>query len=179
MVEQVRHPMMMSALLVDAASVHLADQGVPLLPSRPPLPSLPPPPLLAQPGFHAARTSLQPSNRASIPTILGLTPSLHHTDLTIIWAQGPTQPLSSMVPRLLSHSGGGGRNWIPGQCGVNPASYWSNLPTWLLIGRKLSAILFQVVSISCYSLAMVMRLMNHRLGLCFRSVLVSSIARLS
>ena len=53
MVEQVRHTMMDPGLLIDAA-VHLADQGVPLLPPRPPLPSLPPPPLLAQPGFHAA-----------------------------------------------------------------------------------------------------------------------------
>ena len=137
MVEQIRHPVM-AALLIDAA-VHLADQGVPLLPPRPPLPSLPPPPLLAQPGFHAARTSLQGTNRASIPRILGLTPSLHHNDLTIIWAQGPTQPLSSMVPRLLSH-GGGGRNWIPGQCGVNLVSYWSDGLSCFLIGRKLSAI---------------------------------------
>ena len=131
MVEQVTHTMMDSGLLIDAA-VHLADQGVPLLPPRPPLSSLPPPPLLAQPSFHAARTSLQPTN-PSIPTILGLTPSLHHMNLTIIWAQGPAQPLSSMVRRLLSH-GGGGRNWIPGQCGVNPVSYWSDGTSWLLIG---------------------------------------------
>ena len=126
-VEQVRHPVVALALLIDAP-VHLVDQGVPLLPPRPPLPSLPPPPLLAQPSLHAARTSLQGTD-----SILGLTPSLHHTDLTIIWAQGPTQPLSSMVPRLLSH-GGGGRNWIPGQCGVNPVSYWSNATSCFLIG---------------------------------------------
>ena len=91
MVEQVRHTMD-AALLIDAA-VHLADQGVPLLPPRPPLPSLPPPPLLAQPSFHAARTSLQPTNRASIPTILPLTPSLHHNNLTIIWSPDYVLPL--------------------------------------------------------------------------------------
>ena len=87
MVEQVRHTMVDPGLLIDAA-VHLADQGVPLLPPRPPLPSLPPPPLLAQPSLHAARTSLQATN-----TILGLTPSLHHTDLTIIWSPDYVLPL--------------------------------------------------------------------------------------
>ena len=92
MVEQVGHTMVDSGLLIDAA-VHLADQGVPLLPPRPPLPSLPPPPLLAQPSLHAARTSLQATNRASIPSILGFTPSLHHTDLTIIWAPDYVLPL--------------------------------------------------------------------------------------
>ena len=86
MVEQVGHPVM-AALLIDAP-VHLADQGVPLLPPRPPLPSLPPPPLLAQPSLHAARTSLQATN-----SILGLTPSLHHTDLTIIWSPDYVLPL--------------------------------------------------------------------------------------
>ena len=91
MVEQVGHPVM-AALLIDAP-VHLADQGVPLLPPRPPLPSLPPPPLLAQPGFHAAGPPLQGANRTSIPSILGFTPSLHHTDLTIIWAPDYVLPL--------------------------------------------------------------------------------------
>ena len=86
-VEQVRHPVVALALLIDA-TVHLVDQGVPLLPPRPPLPSLPPPPLLAQPSLHAARTSLQATN-----TILGLTPSLHHTDLTIIWSPDYVLPL--------------------------------------------------------------------------------------
>ena len=76
----------MMGLLIDAA-VHLADQGVPLLPPRPPLPPLPPPPLLAQSSFHAARTSLQTTN------ILGLTPSLHYIDLTIIWSTDYVLPL--------------------------------------------------------------------------------------
>ena len=100
-VEQVGH--VDTSLLIDAPTVHLADQRVPVLPPCPPLPPLSPPPLLAETSFHAARATLQ-CPKGSIPS-LGLTPSFHHTDHTIIGTQGPTQPLSSMVPRLLSHGG--------------------------------------------------------------------------
>ena len=128
-VEQVGH--VDTSLLIDAPTVHLADQRVPLLPPCPPLPPLSPPPLLAETSFHAARATLQ-CPKGSIPSVR-LTPSFHHTDHTIIGTQGPTQPLSSMVPRLLSH-GGGGRNWIPGRCGVNLVSYWSDATSSFLIG---------------------------------------------
>ena len=132
MVEQVRHTMD-AALLIDAA-VHLADQGVPLLPPRPPLPSLPPPPLLAQPSFHAARTSLQPTNRASIPTILGLTPSLHHNNLTIIWAENQHN-LSGQWSHVYCHTVVEEGTGLPGSAAkVNLVSYWSDATNCALIG---------------------------------------------
>ena len=132
--EQVGH--VDTSLLIDAPTVHLADQRVPVLPPCPPLPPLSPPPLLAETSFHAAGTTLQ-CPEGSIPS-LGLTPSFHHTDHTIIGTQGPTQPLSSMVPRLLSH--GGGKELDSGRCGENPVSHWSIRSTRLRIGWKPSAI---------------------------------------
>ena len=71
------------------------------------------------PGFRRGLQSQQPGIHSLPP---------YHFDLKIIWAKknkGDAQPPLSMVPGLLSH-GGGGRNWIPGQCGVNLASYWSS-----------------------------------------------------
>ena len=73
--EEVGH--MVDPLVVDAAAVHLAYQGVPLLPSCPSLPPLSPPSLLAQPSFQAAGTTLQGSGGGSSPNNLGFTPSLH------------------------------------------------------------------------------------------------------
>ena len=134
-VEEVGH--MVDPLVVDAAAVHLADHGVPLLPPCPSLPPLSPPSLLAQPSFQAAGTALQGSGGGSSPNNLGFTPSLHITLISRSSGQkrneGDAQPPLPMVPGLLSH-GGGGRNWIPGQCGVNPVSYWSNGTSSLLIG---------------------------------------------
>ena len=135
-VEEVGH--MVDPLVVDAAAVHLADQGVPLLPPCPSLPPLSPPSLLAQPSFQAAGTTLQGSGGGSSPNNLGFTPSLHITLISRSSElkkekEGDAQPPLPMVPGLLSH-GGGGRNWIPGQCGVNLASYWSSTKICSIIG---------------------------------------------
>ena len=86
-VEQVGH--VDTSLLIDAPTVHLADQRVPVLPPCPPLPPLSPPPLLAETSFHAAGTTLQ-CPEGSIPS-LGLTPSFH--PLTIIWLPDYVLPL--------------------------------------------------------------------------------------